>query len=317
MILVFGTLCLDRLHRIAHLPPLGGYVEIEETSTQLGGEAANTAYALSRWGAEFELIGNSIGQGPTADLIREKLESAGLSSARIGDHDNVPPVCEIMVTPDGQRTMFGVGFACLDRAIDIGLVSDAPSARWFTADPNLGGASLEAARTARDQGAQIYWMDFPLPNQPGAPDYQPGDWWQSSTDRYGVPGDDAANSQIVALLADHGLHAVLSDGQRGFIAAAPDGVPQHFPAMNIETFCDSTGAGDCFRAGMLYGLDRNWPIYQIYAFAAAAGALACRGFGAMASTPTLVEIEDLIASNSATTEIYRMTCSDGSISATP
>ena len=55
MIVVFGTVCLDRIMQVASLPPEGGYVEIERELLMLGGEAANTALALQTWGAQIEL----------------------------------------------------------------------------------------------------------------------------------------------------------------------------------------------------------------------------------------------------------------------
>ena len=41
MILVYGTICLDRVYRIENLPKLGGYAPILSEETFLGGEAAD------------------------------------------------------------------------------------------------------------------------------------------------------------------------------------------------------------------------------------------------------------------------------------
>lgn len=49
MVVVFGTVCLDRILRVARLPGHGGYVEIDDEVLMLGGEAANTALALQTW----------------------------------------------------------------------------------------------------------------------------------------------------------------------------------------------------------------------------------------------------------------------------
>ncbi len=297
MIAVFGTICLDRIHRIPHLPPPGGYVEIMESIVQLGGEAANTAHALARWNARFELIGNPIGQGPVADEIRIQLAQHGLDNARLTLRDNPPPVCEIFVTPDGQRTMMGYGFAQLETVSESGVIHDLTGITWITVDPNLGMASRIAADRARTLGASVYWMDFPPPGSPNAPDYAPGDWWQSSTDRFGEPDHTELNQRLIKRLAEHGLNAVLTDGARGLISGGPKAQTQTLAAFSIEPRIDSTGAGDCFRAGMLYGLFKGWNRESTLAFASAAGALTCRGLGALSTTPTLAEIKALLNQN--------------------
>ena len=55
---------------------------------------------------------------------------------------------------------------------------------------------------------------------------------------------------------------------------------------------DTTGSGDVFRAGFIYGLLHGWPIERMLRMANAAAAVACTRVGAMASIPTLDEVLD-------------------------
>lgn len=296
MILVFGTICLDRIHRVPRLPKAGGYVEISESTTGLGGEAANTAFALQKWKAKFKLIGNSLGTGITSELIYSYLKNCHLQHAITPKMANPSPICEIMVTPDGQRTMFGLGFAHLAKFSTPHLVED-HSASWLTIDPNLGDSSIQAAMLARRSGAKIYWMDFPIPGAKNAPPYQDGDVWQSSTDQFGESQNTARNFEFVNQFHEQtGALVILSDGKFGFYACGKNLSARHFQPFHVTPQIDSTGAGDCFRAGMIYSLDLQKPLSECFAFAAAAGSLACRGLGATASIPDLAEIESLLAS---------------------
>ena len=57
---------------------------------------------------------------------------------------------------------------------------------------------------------------------------------------------------------------------------------------------DPTGAGDCFNAACVIGLDAGWPLERVGRFACAAGALAVTRLGPMEGAPTRAEVEALL-----------------------
>jgi sugar/nucleoside kinase (ribokinase family) len=57
---------------------------------------------------------------------------------------------------------------------------------------------------------------------------------------------------------------------------------------------DTTGAGDVFHAGFIYGLLQNWEVTEILRFANAAAALKCRDLGGRKGIPKLGEVEELL-----------------------
>ena len=62
-----------------------------------------------------------------------------------------------------------------------------------------------------------------------------------------------------------------------------------FPAFKVHAV-DTTGAGDIFHGGFIYGLLRNWSLERIMAFANAAAGLNCTHLGARSGIPPLAEI---------------------------
>lgn len=58
---------------------------------------------------------------------------------------------------------------------------------------------------------------------------------------------------------------------------------------------DPTGAGDCFNAAFVVGLENGWPLERVARFANAAGALAVTRQRPMEGAPTRQEIETLLA----------------------
>ncbi len=294
MIFVFGTICLDRLLRVPALPSAGGYVEITDETVNLGGEAANTATALVSWGVDVVLAGNSLGSGVDGALLSSLLREKGLPMDLLSEQDDfTTPVCDIYVTPDGERTMFGKGFSTM-RPIQSLESLPFVAGKWFTAEPNMGAVAREAVCAASEHGMKTYLMDFIQETDP-VPE---GSFWQSSTDWAGHRNNMQRNVQWVkAFVAKHGCFTILSDGPNGFVAGSPVLPVRTYPPYPAPEVVDTTGAGDMFRAGMLFGLENGWSISRCLQYAAAAGCLKCRALGATTDVPTRAEIEAHIAEN--------------------
>ncbi len=290
MILVFGTVCLDRVMQVARLPEPGGYVPVESEALYLGGEAANTAIALKAWGREINLVGNDLGTGPDAELLQHFLREKGLPVN--GRGSSRAPVCDIYVTPDGERTMFGRGFQAMEPSLDVGKINF-EEGELFTAEPNMSEISREVVRAAKNAGMRLYLMDFFREE-----DLLAGTYWQCSTDWVATRGDLEANLRWVNAWVDRkGCFAILTDSARGLICGSPTVKVRHYKSFPAPVTLDSTGAGDTFRAGMLYGLDQGWDDQQCLTFASAAGALECGYLGATTRVPTVGEITDHIKKN--------------------
>lgn len=300
-VLVFGTVCIDRIRKVPHLPPTGGYVEIASETVMLGGEAANSALALKTWGVEVDLWGNSLGTGMDSQLLKELLDQKRLQvQFQPSGESTATPVCDIYVTQNGDRTMFGLGFAGMERGIEVGAVPLRRD-RWITIEPNMEQAARDLTVRAGEEGMKLYLMDF------ADPDYIPSDsFWQGSVRNLGLSGGTSENLDWVQeWVAATGCFAILSAGSQGFMAGSLEYGVRSYPAFPAPRLTDSTGAGDTFRAGMLYGLSQNWLINDCLEFAAAAGALACGSLGATEHIPTRSEIQDLISKNPRISQEYQ------------
>lgn len=263
-------------------------MEIESEATYLGGEAANTAVTLRSWGKDVRLVGNELGKGVESDVLNRMLVERGFTDLDHGQAQT--PVCDIYVTPDGERTMFGRGFSSMEIALDPDHIPF-KSGEWFTAEPNMSTLSRQVSRAARRAGMKMYLMDFFQPNDP----IFEGSFWQSSTDWVSERGNVRTQTSWLSEWIDkHGCFAILSDGPRGFVAGSPDIPVRHYATFPAPKVVDMTGAGDMFRAGMLYGLDSGWSVNECLAFASAAGSLGVGSLGATTSVPPIEAIRKLI-----------------------
>jgi sugar/nucleoside kinase (ribokinase family) len=291
-VLVYGTVCLDVLWRVETLPPPGGYVDILEERREIGGEAANTAIALARWGVRVALVGNPLGDDEDGRLVRAlfardapeiDLRFLPTSSSAF------TPYCVCTATADGQRTMFGYRFTEMQPPpLDPAL---AASARLFTMEPNAYDAGAAACRVAAAAGAFTLPMDYardPSVNAIAS---------QVVTSSEHV-GRDLPAAELTAFAAqvrdDYGPTTIVTWGERGcFVAEAgkPGQSALHVPAYNAPSVIDTTGSGDIFRAGLLYGRLQDWDLLPTIRFASAAAALNCGAMGGWCGIRSLSEIE--------------------------
>jgi sulfofructose kinase len=75
------------------------------------------------------------------------------------------------------------------------------------------------------------------------------------------------------------------------------------PAYRVQPV-DTTGAGDIFHAGFIYGLLQDWPLQRQLEFACAAAALNCTGVGARGSIQSVESIERLMADGARHASVY-------------
>jgi sulfofructose kinase len=71
----------------------------------------------------------------------------------------------------------------------------------------------------------------------------------------------------------------------------------HAPAYHVPVV-DTTGAGDIFHAGFIYGLLQDWPLKRQLDFACAAAALNCMAAGARGGIQPLAAVEEEMATGS-------------------
>ena len=302
-VVVFGTVCLDRVRRLPNLPAPGGYVEAIDEALALGGEAANTALALAAWGGSPILASNPLGDDADGQDLRHRVRAREVDLRELRTPlPTKAPVCDVFVTPDGERTMIGRGFSALDETIDL---SKLPlhDGGLFAAEPNMAESSRAAVRMAAAAGMRTYVMDFVRPQET----IGPGSFWQSSTDWAGKRENVDGNRLFVDdLVARTGATAILTDGPNGFVCGSPGRPARFYAPFPTPATVDATGAGDTFRAGMLHGLSHRWPLHECLRFAAAAGALSVGYLGASNRIPTVAEIDQHIRSNPQIAQAYEV-----------
>lgn len=105
-------------------------------------------------------------------------------------------------------------------------------------------------------------------------------------------GNSRHRKNVLKLLDFGGSIAGITLGPKGSVIAR-DGEVFEIPAFTVKAV-DTTGAGDLFHAGCMYGILQNWDITAIGQFASAVAALGCLALGARSGLPTLREVVDFL-----------------------
>ncbi len=107
-----------------------------------------------------------------------------------------------------------------------------------------------------------------------------------------LTGHDDQEKALRALRTRHDGLLVVTLGPGGVMALDGDRFV-HVPAFTVPV-ADTTGAGDVFRGGFIYGLLHDWPLDRTLRFANAAAAVSCTRLGALNGVPTLEETARLL-----------------------
>jgi sulfofructose kinase len=151
-------------------------------------------------------------------------------------------------------------------------------------------AAIQAARWAREAGLQVCF-DGNHP-RPDLEELLPLVNWLVVAAPFPVAYTGLSHPEAArALLALGPEVLVITQGERGCQVWTGD---DHFQAPGFAVQAvDTTGAGDAFHGGFIYGMLQGWNLRRVAAFANAVAALNCRTLGGRRGLPSLRQVEAL------------------------
>ena len=285
----FGLNAVDHLCVVPRYPRFDTKTEILHYEKLAGGQTATAVAFVSRMGLKGKYIGkvgsDDIGIFSMESLRAEKLDT---SSVRVVEGALNQYAFIVIDKGTGERTILwqrdprlGFSVSELDR-------QEICAGRVLHLDGHDHDAAIQAARWAQEEGIPVVIdLDKVVPRIEEL--IQNVDFLITSAN---VPPDFTGISDpidsILALRPHCAGFIAVTLGAQGAMAVIGDEVIR-FPAFKVHAV-DTTGAGDIFHGGFIYGLLHNWPLERIMTFANAAAGLNCTHMGARSGVLQLTEI---------------------------
>jgi sulfofructose kinase len=287
-----GLNATDTLIPVPHYPASGSKIEISSARVLPGGQVATAVFACQQWGLRTRYVGK-VGEDSAAALHRAEFARTGVEA-----HLVTAPGCAshqsfILVEDSGERTVLW------KRDDRLTLRPEELHREWIL---NSRALHLDGRDTAAATLAAGWARAAAIPVIADLDELYPGveallknvDYLIASRN---IPGrlmnePDLRNS-LPALRTRFGCRLVAATlGHEGVLAW--DSTQFHYaPAFRVNTV-DTTGAGDIFHAGFIFGLLQGWPLPRQLDFACAAAALNCTAVGARGAIQSVETIERLI-----------------------
>jgi len=280
-----GSINVDLIYKVPHIPQPGETLAATGKQTLLGGKGANMSVAAARAGATVRHIG-AVGQD--GDWAVRRLAGYGVETSKIAKLDTDTGEAIIAVSDDGENSIIispGANRAILPEMVGAAL-SGAKPGDWVVTQ-NETSAQVDALSMARTNGLRAAYAAAPF---------------EAASVLAALPHIDllilnqVELEQLTAALGkgagDLGVaHVIVTLGAEGanlYSTGAP--APVRFPAHKV-TPIDTTGAGDTFTGYLLAGLDRGEPIETALDRAGKAAAIMVTRLGTADVIPTLAEVD--------------------------
>jgi sulfofructose kinase len=288
-----GLNATDTRIPVPRFPELGSKVEILSADALLGGQVATAMAACQEWGLRARYVGK-VGDDAAGTLHRTEFVRLGVEAHLSTAHGCPSQQAFILVDPSGERTVLW------KRDGRLALLPEELNREWIVKarvlhlDGHDTRAANQAALWARVAGIPVVADLDDL--YPGYEELLPNiDFLITSRDIPGrLTGEENLPNSLPQVAKRYGCRLTAATlGPEGVLAW--DGERFYYAAAYRVDPVDTTGAGDIFHAGFIYGLLQGWELQRQLEFGCAAAALNCEGIGARGGIAPVEEIEKLMS----------------------
>ncbi|MEW6732185.1 MAG: PfkB family carbohydrate kinase [Acidobacteriota bacterium] len=290
----FGLNAVDHVIVVPHYPEFNSKIRLREHSRQPGGQVASALTALARLGCRTRYIGK-VGDDDAGALQFARLASEGIEHSyvqRVAGATN--QIAFIIIDANsGERTILwdrDERLAFMPEEVNASAIA---TGKILHIDGHDVDADIAAAQAAHAAGMAVV---IDVDNfYPGADRLLPlVDFLITSSDfprrATGVTEPREALKRLKEISGSYFVAMTL--GREGVLAYHEQEY-LHVPGFAVECR-DTTGAGDAFHGGFIYGLLQGMSIIETLRFANAVAALKCKQLGAQSGLPTRAQVESFL-----------------------
>lgn len=242
------------------------YSRMGPTVETSGGSAANTAAGIAGFGGKAAFMGK-VGADHLGQVFAHDLRAQGVAYDTRPLEGRAPTArCMVFVTPDGERSMNTYLGACVEfgpEDVDVSKVAESKVTYFegYLWDPPRAKEAIRlAARIAHENGNEVaitlsdpfcvdrYRDEFLALMRSGTVDIV----FANEAELKSLYCTESFETAVRAIRTDCRHIACVTRSEKGSVVVRRD---ETFtvPAIQIDKLVDSTGAGDLYAAGFLYG----------------------------------------------------------------
>lgn len=308
-ILVIGIAVVDAVARpVDAYPAPGGLRLFDDLNLTTGGCAINCAIALAKLGVGVDVV-SRVGRDVLGDFVVSELTRSGASSSAIVRDDSRPTSFSFVAVPTGGERSFlhtkGANSALCPADAPAGVVAG-KSLVFVTGvmlmdaldgEPAAGLLAGTRARGARTILDTVYVEGLPSTQwqQRVIPSLRHLDYFiPSQAEAREIAGTSDMSEAARIFRREGASNVVIKLGARGVLCLDDSGQETLVPAFKVPQVVDTTGAGDCWAAGFLAGLDQGRPFVQAARLGNAVAALSVQAAGATTGIHSMDQVTSLM-----------------------
>ena len=296
-ITVIGSLNIDFVVEVKHMPVAGETILTDGFTLVPGGKGANQAFALGRMGANVTMLG-AVGKDAYGDVLLKNLVQADVDISHVAHTDLPTGIALISVDETGNNSIIVIQGAnrsvtreYIDSKMDILKASDVVILQLEIPLETV----VYVATIAKQLGKTVILDPAPAPSYLSDELLQQLDIIKPNelelaalTNMTNIRDnlEEACNQ-----LLNRGVGCVLASiGSDGVFVAMKDKQPRIFPCEQVPVV-DTTAAGDSFTAAIAFAITNGEDIYSAAQFANQIATVVISRKGAQSSIPTKQEVD--------------------------
>lgn len=288
-----GLNSVDFFCAVPEFPALNSKLKILRFLKQGGGQVATALVALTRWGIKTKYIGK-VGGDELGQFSLNSIREEGVDASSVMIEPNSPNQFAMIIVDSvsGERTILWDRDERLMYREEELKREEICSGKLLHLDGHDIHAAIQCANWAKEEGIPTM-IDLDRV-EPLTSELIGGVDFLITSLRFptlftGISDREKALLEIQKQTPGF-LCATL--GHEGAMVLV-NGEILYIKGFKINTI-DTTGAGDVFHGGFIYGLLQNWDLTEILRFANAAAALKCCHLGGRSGIPTLGETQKFL-----------------------
>lgn len=293
-----GVHILDVLGRpVSEIPPGQNISLLDEIRVTVAGTAGGTAVDLAKLGADVVSIG-ATGDDEIGNVVRGILRRYGVDPSGMVEKAGVQTSATMLpIRPNGERPALHVmganaKFCADDVDFDLLPTFDVVHVGGTFLMPMFDGDDAARVLAAARAGGVITTMDVLGVNKPGLdetlrPSLPHLDYFMPNIEEAEMVTGLSTRAEIATFFLDQGVGTVI-------LKMGADGSSIHrlgeeeilIPAYRVDVV-DTTGCGDAYDAGFIWGTASGWSLTEAARLASACGSLVATGLGSDAGIKDL------------------------------